>query len=67
MPPALSSGTAETEKNNIGSRGYDFRCRHTHNPRGNASDDEHLKRIRSLETLTYDPDICKDKTSNEEN
>jgi hypothetical protein len=33
----------------------------------NESDDEYLKRIRSLETLTYDPNIFQAKTSNEEN
>ena len=33
----------------------------------NESDDEYLKRIRSLETNTYNPDIFKDKSANEEN
>jgi hypothetical protein len=33
----------------------------------NETDDEYLKRIRSLETNTYNPDIFKDKASNEEN
>ena len=33
----------------------------------NESDDAYLKRIQSLETNTYNPDIFKDKASNEEN